>query len=83
MIDYLHRAQPIVRNLEALFPEGIGLSIVSVAELYEGVFRSRDPQNDEEALRMFLDEVEMLPVDDAVCRIFGRERGRLRAKVAS
>ena len=80
VIDYLHRVQPIVANLEAFLPEGIGLSIMSVAELYEGVFRSSDPQNDEEALRMFLDEVEVLPVDDAVCRTFGRERGRLRAE---
>jgi predicted nucleic acid-binding protein len=44
------------------------------------VFYSRDPGKSEEALRAFLRGVEMHGVDDETMRIFGRERGRLRAR---
>ena len=57
----------------------MGLSIVSLAELYEGVFYSTDPQSEERALRDFLPAVEIIPLDDEICRLFARERGRLRA----
>ena len=60
-------------------PEGVGLSIVSMAELYQGVFFSTDPDGNERALHQFLAATDVVPVDDAVCRIFASERGRLRA----
>ena len=60
-------------------PEGVGLSIVSMAELYQGVFFSTDPDGNERALREFLLAIDIVPLDDEVCRIFAGERGRLRA----
>ena len=77
-IDYLHKADRTVRRLEALFTNGVGLSIVSLAELYEGLARSRNTNADTEALRLFLEAVEVVPLDDAVCRVFGEERAKLR-----
>ena len=77
-IDYLHRADSAVRRLEDLLLDGIGLSIVSLAELYEGLARSRNPDSDAEALGLFLEAVDVVPLDDAACRIFGEERARLR-----
>ena len=77
-IDYLHRADRTVRRLEALFTNGVGLSIVSLAELYEGLARSRNPDDDGQALRLFLEAVDVVPLDDASCRVFGEERARLR-----
>ena len=77
-IDYLHKAEGTVRRLEDLLAEGIGLSIVSLAELYEGLARSRNADADSEALRLFLEAVEVVPLDDAACRLFGEERARLR-----
>ena len=77
-IDYLHKADRTVRRLEELLPDGVGLSIVSLAELYEGIARSRNPDTDSEALHLFLEAVEMAPLDDAACRVFGEERARLR-----
>ena len=56
------------------------LSYISLAELYEGVFYCRDPQRSEEGLKAFLRGVEILGLDDETTRIFGRERGRLRAQ---
>ena len=78
VIDYLHKADRTVRRLEVLFTNGVGLSIVSLAELYEGLARSRNPDADTEALRLFLEAVDVVPLDDAACRVFGEERARLR-----
>ena len=36
-IDHLHRVSRVVLRLEELAPEGLGLSIISLAELYDGV----------------------------------------------
>ena len=77
-IDYLHRANRTVRRLEELLPDGVGLSVVSLAELYEGLARSRNPDADSEALRLFLEAVEVVSLDEAACRVFGTERARLR-----
>ena len=79
VIDYMHGVPRVVKRLDSLLPEGVGLSIVSLAELYDGVLRSIAPQRDEERLRAFLTSVEVAPLDEPVCRIFARERGRLRA----
>ena len=54
------------------------MSVVSLAEIYEGLARSRNPDVDAEALRLFLEAVEVVPLDDAACQVFGEERARLR-----
>ena len=46
-IDHLHGRAEVVRRLEELAPAGLGLSIISLAELYEGVFGSYDPEASE------------------------------------
>ncbi len=52
--------------------------MVSLAELYEGIYYSRNPANDEAVLRDFVRTVSVIGIDEEVTRIFGRERGRLR-----
>ena len=79
VIDHLHGRAEVARRLEELAPEGIGLSILSLAELYEGVYSSTTPQDNEKALQGFLGAVDVLTLDDGICRIFAQERGRLRA----
>ena len=56
----------------------MALSIVSLAELYEGIYHSTDPQKDEKALKKFLEVVSILEINEEICKIFGRERARLR-----
>lgn len=58
--------------------EGLAVSIISVAELYEGIFRATNPEEAERALKDFLSEVTVLSIDEEVARIFGQERARLR-----
>ena len=55
------------------------MSILSLAELYEGILGSMDSQDGERGLVDFLSDVPVVDLDDETCRIFGRERRRLRA----
>jgi len=80
VIHYLNDHPAIVARLQDLSAEGIALSYISLAELYEGVFYSRNPQHSEEGLNAFLRGVEILSLDEETTRIFGRERGRLRGQ---
>ncbi len=65
VIDYMHGVSLLVSRLDRLLPEGVGLSVISLAELYDGVLGSPNPQSDERALRRFLASVEVLPLDES------------------
>lgn len=79
VINYLNGHPATTARLQTLQPEGLALSVVSLAELYEGVFYSTKPAENEQALKGFLSVVEVVGVNDAIARRFGKERGRLRA----
>jgi len=79
VIHYLHGNEKIVKKLNFFNRKGsLAISIISLAELYEGIHYSSDPLGNENALQGFLSGVSILGIDDEICRIFGRERGRLR-----
>jgi len=80
VVHHLNGYAAIIQRLQALQPEGLGLSVVALAELYEGVHYSRDPVQSEAKLNDFLESVSIVGVDEATAKIFGRERGRLRAE---
>lgn len=77
-IHYVNGHPGIVARLDALKRDGLGLSLVSLAELYEGVYYSTDPARNERGLTDLLRAVTLIGVDVDTCRLFGRERGRLR-----
>jgi tRNA(fMet)-specific endonuclease VapC len=79
VIHYLHGHTAIMARLDELQLQGLALSIIALAELYEGVYYSRDPEGDEQDLNNFLRGVTVLGIDEDICKTFGRERGRLRA----
>lgn len=78
-IDYLNRIPRTVRRVDELRPEGISISIVTVAELYEGALNSNEPARNENLMTEFLDQYPIIGLDVPICRIFGVERARLRA----
>ena len=80
IIDHFGRIQPVTRKMKELRPQGIALSIISVAELYEGVFGSKDPTGNHKALSAFLRKFPILAIRPEICRIFGEKRARLRKK---
>ena len=79
VIHWLNGHAAIGRRLEEVQPRGLALSMVSLAELYEGVYYSRDPERNERELHAFLGGLTLIGVDREACQVFGRERGRLRA----
>ena len=79
VIHYLNGNPNIVGKLLELRDHGLALSVVSLAELYEGVYFSAAPERNEHALHNFLRGVTVVGVDEEICKIFGKQRGRLRA----
>jgi tRNA(fMet)-specific endonuclease VapC len=79
VIDHLNQVERVTTRLHELAPEGLALSVVSLGELYEGVYYSQDPEASEASLQRFLNrELTILGIDEETCKLFGRERGRLR-----
>ena len=80
IIDCLSRQQDAIATLQRLEPLGLATSIITYAELYEGIAASRRRGEDEERLADFLANIEILGVDLGVARIFGERRAQLQAQ---
>jgi len=79
VIDHLKGETRVSRELEGLAPQGVAISVISFAELYEGVYFSRDPIKSQKLLDEFLaPDLKILNIDQEICKVFGKERGRLR-----
>ena len=78
-IHYLNGHTEIAKRLDKLQRDGLGLSVISLAELFEGVLYSTDPEQNEQELQDFLRGVTVIGIDEDTCKLFGKERGRLRA----
>jgi tRNA(fMet)-specific endonuclease VapC len=79
-VHWLHSNERIQQRMDELERQGLGIAAVSLAELWEGVHYSRDPQESERQLHDFLRRISFLGIDEETCKLFGRERGRLRAE---
>ena len=66
------------RTLDRLTDEGLAVSIIAVAEVYEGAFGTPDPQATLAGLRDFLSDFAILPVTDPIVEHFARMRAVLR-----
>jgi tRNA(fMet)-specific endonuclease VapC len=64
--------------LEPLFPDGLAISIITYAEVYEGVYYGRDRRRHEQGFRAFLRAVAVLYLTQVVARRYAVLRGRLR-----
>ena len=53
--------------------------MITLAEVYHGIYLSHDPEGEEGDFLRFLAGCDVLGLNDEICRLFGRERGRLRA----
>ena len=79
VINWLHGVQRVINRVEQLRPDGIAISVISIAELYDGVFGGTDPARKEQELLDFLARgIARLDVDSATATLFARERSRLR-----
>lgn len=78
--DYLKGYEAATSLLDTLFPQGIGISIITFAEVYEGIYFGRNRQVHERGFRQFLTTTPVLSVTRSVARQFALIRGDLRAK---
>ena len=78
VIHYLNGHKGIMEKLESLKEEGLAISVISLAELYEGVYYSTKPDADEAALNDFLTDISIFGIENEICKLFGKERGKLR-----
>lgn len=77
-IHYLNGHKEIVERLATFKKDGLAISIISLAELYEGIYYSTKPAENEKGLDDFLTNVSILGIDEEICKVFGKERGRMR-----
>jgi len=78
IIDHFSGVSSRTSRLQELQPQGLAVSIISVAELWEGILFSRDPPRSRALLERFLQGVAVLNLDERICRQFGQLRGELR-----
>lgn len=77
-IDYLKGIPQVVTRLQALADEGLMLSVISLAELYEGAYGASEPERHLQGVQRLIGFVPVIGLDDAICRTFGQFRCRLR-----
>ena len=79
IINHLNGIEAFSLKLEEFALEGLAISIISVAEVYQGIYGGRRPEQNEETFRKFLAQgVTMLNLDEETCKTFAREQVRLR-----
>lgn len=78
VIDYLKGVPRVVTRLQAAADEGLAISVISLAELYEGVYGSGNAERHLKGLRQFLGCIQVIGLDEAICQTFGQYRHRLR-----
>ena len=77
LIDATKGRPVAARWIQQHVSDGLSISVISVAELYDGSYRTVDPVKNLASLRHFLLDFQILPVSDAIAEIFGRERASL------
>lgn len=64
IVHHFRGEKRISRELEILASEGMAISMITLAELYEGIYHSKDPDKDQQLLEEFLDsDLEVLSIN--------------------
>ncbi|HLH62611.1 MAG TPA: type II toxin-antitoxin system VapC family toxin [Ktedonobacteraceae bacterium] len=80
VIDYPAGRQPAIALLIPLTQEGLAGSLITLGEIYEGIYYGRDPQKSEAGFRHFLRGISVLSLNRSIMQRFGYIRGDLRRK---
>jgi predicted nucleic acid-binding protein len=78
--DYLVAKPHTTELLPTLAQEGIGISLITVGEIYEGIYYGRDPQKTEEVFLRFMRIARPLALTSKIIQQFAQIRGALRRK---
>ena len=77
VIDVLRNAPGSRALVEERAADGIAISVVSIAELFVGPHRRRNPAPEQESISAYLSQFSQLPIDLTTCEIFGRIKAEL------
>ncbi len=80
-IHHLRGSQTVTEQLKQRAADGIAISIISAAELYHGVFGSRNPELAEANLLSFLSDIEVIGLNDDISRLFGEHRAHMQLQL--
>lgn len=80
IVDYLKGKEDIVKRLQKLFDKGLYVSIISVAEIYEGIAGAKNKESVTKSFEDFLEGVIVLNLSNGICKKFGEIRNSLRKK---
>ena len=80
IIRHLRGSKAYTQALSRLGIQHLAVSIVSLAELYEGVYRAANPEVAEQAVLTFFSDKTLLPLTPDICQRFGRQRTELRQR---
>ena len=80
IIDLLRGRVHAVSTLNRLASERVGVSMISVGEIYEGAFRSVNPQAHIASFREFLRPFRTFTLNDPIMEEFARIRSGLRRR---
>ncbi|MBI4177471.1 MAG: type II toxin-antitoxin system VapC family toxin [Candidatus Aenigmarchaeota archaeon] len=78
IISWLKGKQAVVEKLKELSKHSLAVSVISVAEIYDGIYGSKNPERHEDVFKEFLTGVTVIDVDEGVCKKFGELRNYLR-----
>lgn len=78
IVDALNGVLAVERLLLGLWSHGLAVSVISLAEVYEGAYGSPTPDEHLERAHRFVSGYVVLEVTEAIARIFAHRRAMLR-----
>jgi tRNA(fMet)-specific endonuclease VapC len=79
VVDYLKGQRNAAALLDPLVPAGLAISIITVAEVYEGIYYGQNQAQHEAGFRHFLQSMRVLGITRPIARQGAILRGQLRA----
>lgn len=78
VIDYLRGQRSAIELVGSLSPHRPAISVITFAEVYEGIYFGSDPEHFERAFLRFLDVAEVFGITMDVARRWAMLKGNLR-----
>ncbi len=78
--DYLKGRSPAVSLLNTLVTDGLAISIITFAEVYEGIYYGYSPKRYSSIYRQFLRGVSVLALTRSIAKQYALLRGELARK---
>ncbi len=79
-INCMKGKHKVIEKIKEFRKDGLAVNIISLAEIYEGIFGSYNPRKYEDVFKEFLSGIVILDITEDVCKQFGQLRNYLRKR---